>query len=381
MFGSNILEVAIGIIFVYILVSTICTAVREGIESRFKTRAAYLEQGIRQLLHDLDGNGLAAALYQHPLINGLFNGNYTPGKQTTDPDLLSKGGDLPSYIPAKNFAMALMDIAANGAPTNAGNSSAGAAVINLATIRNNVAAMDNLPVQRILLTAIDNAQGDLNKAQKNIEDWFNSGMDRVSGWYKRSTQWIIFWIALAVTVLLNVNTISIVKYLSQNDTARKLVVERASVISKDTTYRNKDYKTAKAELDGLKLPIGWDNGFESVEINPSAQASVWNTFLGPLLGLLLTAFAATLGAPFWFDLLNKVMVIRSTVKPHEKSGEEASRDPQKPQPQVVYINPTPQPTAGVITPGTNTTEPDGCEAVPTQLTNDEDLPASKGGMD
>src|SRR3954464_8499378 len=105
MFGSNILEVAIGIIFVYILVSTICTAVREGIESRFKTRAAYLEQGIRQLLHDLNGNGLAAALYQHPLINGLFNGVYIAGKQTSAPDLLSKGGDLPSYIPAKNFAM------------------------------------------------------------------------------------------------------------------------------------------------------------------------------------------------------------------------------------------------------------------------------------
>ncbi|MCO5947776.1 hypothetical protein [Mucilaginibacter flavidus] len=380
MFGSNILEVAIGIIFVYILVSTICTAVREGIESRFKTRAAYLEQGIRQLLHDLDGNGLAASLYQHPLINGLFNGSYVAGKQTTDPDLLSKGGDLPSYIPAKNFAMALMDIAANGAPTNANNSSAGAAVINLETMRNNVAAMDNLPVQRILLNAIDNAQGDLNKAQKNIEDWFNSGMDRVSGWYKRSTQWIIFWIALAVTVLLNVNTISIVKYLSQNDTARKIVVERASVISKDSTFKNKDYNSAKTELNDLKLPIGWDGSLAAAELNSKAPFGFWNGLLGPLLGWLLTAFAATLGAPFWFDMLNKVMIIRSTVKPHEKSGEEASRDPQKPQPQVVYINPAPQPTTGVIPAETNTTEPDGCEADPIQLTNDEDLPASKGGM-
>ncbi|MEP6613169.1 MAG: hypothetical protein ABJA76_14815 [Mucilaginibacter sp.] len=380
MFGSNILEIAIGIIFVYILVSTICTAVREGIESRCKTRAAYLEQGIRQLLHDLDGNGLAAALYQHPLVNGLFNGTYTAGTEKTDPKLLSKGGDLPSYIPAKNFAMALMDIATNGAPTNASNAMAGAPVINLQTMRNNIAAMNNLPVQRILLNAIDNAQGDLNKAQKNIEDWFNSGMDRVSGWYKRSTQWIIFWIALSVTVLLNVNTISIVKYLSQNDTARQLVVERASVISKDTTFKNKDYKSAKTELSDLKLPIGWDNGPASVEINPKAPSGVWNTFLGPLLGLLLTAFAATLGAPFWFDLLNKVMIIRSTVKPHEKSGEEASRDPQAPQPQIVYVNPAPQPAAGVITPDTDTTEPDGCEAISTQLTNDEDLPASKGGM-
>jgi hypothetical protein len=45
------------------------------------------------------------------------------------------------------------------------------------------------------------------------------------------------------------------------------------------------------------------------------------------LGWLLTAFAISLGAPFWFDSLNKLMVIRSTVKPREKSKEEGSKDP------------------------------------------------------
>jgi hypothetical protein len=35
-----------------------------------------------------------------------------------------------------------------------------------------------------------------------------------------------------------------------------------------------------------------------------------------------------MGAPFWFDLLNKIMVVRSTVKPKEKSPEEASEDRQ-----------------------------------------------------
>jgi hypothetical protein len=45
-----------------------------------------------------------------------------------------------------------------------------------------------------------------------------------------------------------------------------------------------------------------------------------------VLGWLITAFAITLGAPFWFDVLNKFMVVRSTVKPSEKSGDEASKD-------------------------------------------------------
>ena len=52
MFGSEILDVAVGVIFVFLLVSMICSAIREGLETVLKTRAAYLEQGIRELLRD-----------------------------------------------------------------------------------------------------------------------------------------------------------------------------------------------------------------------------------------------------------------------------------------------------------------------------------------
>ena len=43
------------------------------------------------------------------------------------------------------------------------------------------------------------------------------------------------------------------------------------------------------------------------------------------LGWLTTALAIMLGAPFWFDVLNKFMIVRSTVKPDEKSPAEASK--------------------------------------------------------
>jgi len=78
MFGSEILEVAIGIIFVYLLVSVICSAIREGIEAFLKTRSAYLEHGIRELLHDADGRGLAESFFRHPLIYGLYLDDYRP---------------------------------------------------------------------------------------------------------------------------------------------------------------------------------------------------------------------------------------------------------------------------------------------------------------
>ncbi len=68
MFGSWVLEVAIGLMFVFLLFSTICAAICECIETVTKTRAAYLERGLRELLHDKEGKGLAKAFHEHPLI-------------------------------------------------------------------------------------------------------------------------------------------------------------------------------------------------------------------------------------------------------------------------------------------------------------------------
>ena len=76
MFDSDILEVAIGLAMVFALVSTICTAVRELIESWLKTRASYLEYGIRQLLNDPQARGIARDVFDHPLVSGLYIGNF-----------------------------------------------------------------------------------------------------------------------------------------------------------------------------------------------------------------------------------------------------------------------------------------------------------------
>lgn len=380
MFGSNTLEVAIGIIFIFILVSTIVSALREGVEAWLKTRADYLEQGIRQLLNDPTGTGLAKSFYDHPLINGLYNSGYKPGKNSSKPAILAKGNNLPSYIPSKNFAVALLDIAAHGPDTSTSNNTGTLPVVSLASMRQNVAKIQNPAVQRVLLSAIDTSQGDMNKAQAYLETWYNGGMDRVSGWYKRSSQWIILWIALLVTLVLNVNTISIANYLIGNDSMRKAIVERAAVISKDTTYTNKNFSEANKQLDSLKLPIGWANGFSSAVLD-THKHSFWNYYAGPLIGWLLTALAACLGAPFWFDMLNKVMIIRSTIKPYEKSGADASKDGQAPDIQKMLFALQPQ-SSSSLNPNVNTghNEADGCGPATGNLTKDENLPQSEGGL-
>ncbi|MDB4882773.1 MAG: hypothetical protein JWL95_1539 [Gemmatimonadetes bacterium] len=354
MFGSQILEVAIGVILVFLLVSIICTAVREGIEGFLKTRAAFLEHGIRELLHDTGAVGVARSFYTHPLIYGLYAHRYEPPTSGGRPSSVARGRNLPTYIPSRNFALALMDIAARGPAGQVSVSDAASPVLSLASVRANLVNIENASVQRVLLTAIDTAQGDLDKAVANIAAWYDSAMDRVSGAYKRSTQKMLLVIGLVVAVVLNVDALTIANFLYRNDAARSAIVARAEAVARDSSFMHGDsthrYASARAALDSLRLPIGWvgatifspsvDTTFTTDSVGVTRRViaqrgwldhvgqSKWDYLLAPLLGWFITALAATLGAPFWFDLLNKMMVIRSTVKPHEKSPEESSEDRQ-----------------------------------------------------
>lgn len=348
MLGLEILDVAIGVIFVYVLVSILCTAIREGIEGLLKTRAAYLWLGVRELLHDPEVKGLANHFYRHPLIFSLFPHELPKDMTSMTTGLFAVGRGAPSYIPARNFAVALMDIAARGPVVMEGDlditATSSAPVVSLENIRANVANIGNSYVQRVLLNAVDSAQGDLNRAQANIEAWYNSAMDRVSGWYKRTTQLWLFLIGLFVAVTMNINTLTIVDYLYTHPAARAAIVKEAEALleeKKKDPQKEWEYKAAKDRLQRLELPVGWDET-RFATCSELRNPEMWGTYVVvPLFGWLLTAIAAMLGAPFWFDVLNKVMVIRATVKPHEKSQEEGSEDRQAKTPVI----PAPVPPA------------------------------------
>ncbi len=373
MFGSKILDVAIGIIFLYILISILCSAVREGLEAWLKTRAAYLEHGIRELLHDKPATGLAQSLFNHPLVFGLFSGAYKASDATKPFGNFASSENLPSYIPAKNFALALMDMAARGPKTDEANLDKRAPAVSLDNIRSNISKLDNAPVERALLTLIDSAQGDLNLAQAKIESWFDSAMEQVSGQYKRATHLILFLIALTVAVGLNINTITIADYLYRNDAERAVLVAKATEAAKKDPAST-SYDEAKKEIKEMKLPIGWTAGWQGLNGESPRWSGAWfSTWSAQLFGWLLTAFAATLGAPFWFDVLNKVVALRSAVKPQEKGREDENRPPSA-------VTPQPQPGTSAAPPLGDENKTDGCDVAITDVTPDEDLPAAEGGV-
>ncbi len=381
MFNSGILDVAIGLIFVYLLLSLVCTAVNEIIEARLKKRAVDLQHGIWELLQG--DEQLVQKLYNHPLVFSLFAGSYV-----SKADAYAKkkwfvtGENLPSYIPSRNFALALMDILLPPESTTRGMSGTAGTTVSrpvalaltgtgdavaspappagpgpLQPLRDAVSSLKNEAVRGALLPLIDAAGDDASKARENIEGWFDSTMDRVSGWYKRRVHKFILLIGLAVAVLTNADTITIGSSLSRDVALRNALVAAAGEYAKaprspasslpapapfdkakdpvckddgespDCLACEKDLNSPEcraarnlAQLGQLGLPIGWDSS------DPRTVPRDGGGWLTKLLGLLITAAAISLGAPFWFDMLNKVMVIRSTVKPREKSPDEPAVD-------------------------------------------------------
>lgn len=372
MFGSEILEVAVGLALLFLIVSLICTAAREGLEAIMRTRAMDLERGIRELLDDPDGSRLAKTLFDHPMIYALFGGKYDPDNLRQTVTLTGEGErfhmrflkrrNLPSYIPAGHFAAAIIDIVARGPSTpppypvpDAQPPVPLGTALSVDALRSAAASFPNEKIKRAMLSAIDFAEGDLAKVKVNLENWFNGTMDRASGWYKRRTQVILFFMGLFAAAALNIDAIEITKRLYHDDPLREAVVaqaERVAEAGKDAAgnplfLQGKDLPELREELDSIGYPIGWWNWWPDPQsrpddcIKPVECKRTLPTAIKLQIGLgwFITALAAMLGAPFWFDLLNKFMVIRSTVKPHEKSPEEGSEDRQ---PAVQFAAQPPQ---------------------------------------
>jgi hypothetical protein len=86
-------------------------------------------------------------------------------------------------------------------------------------------------------------------------------------------------------------------------------------------------KKYSKSLESLKLPIGWEADLATVKGDTCAMyVAAVKTIPNHLIGWIITAAAVSMGAPFWFDTLNRIMVVRSTIKPHEKSAEEAPKE-------------------------------------------------------
>lgn len=275
MFNSTVLEVAIGMSFCFASVSLLASAINEAIASLLRLRARALLGGIKQLLNDPAFEGLARELYNHALVNPR-----DAGQARSERDLRH----LPSYIPSRGFALALIETL-QGASGEA------------AALRARLDTVSDPQLKRLLLGMYQRAAGDIASLQQAIADWFDAGMERVSGAYKRRTQAISFGVALLVAALFNIDALQLF---------RSLWVHPALVAAlplADTPTRMSDAIQALNQL-----PIGW----QSVPGTLTAWALT-------ICGWLVTASSALFGAPFWFDLLQRLTRLRGTGRAQESA--------------------------------------------------------------
>jgi hypothetical protein len=428
MFGLEILDVVIGLMFVYLLLSLLATAINEYVSALLNMRGKELARGLGRLLDNLDdkiaeakafeGLGprtapaaspptLTERFYSHRLIRPLAT------RRGWIFRAFSKEPRLPSYIPARTFAMALLDVLGYTDPDAADpvsppGGAQGTALVAIMKILKRESPLDvselsgllstaNLPepVQVRLLEAFTGSQNRLQHLHDGVEVWFNNAMDRVSGAYKRNVQGWLFLIGLLISASSNADTIDMWRRLSTNDELARAMAARAvnslpsleprvrraenpppsasvpatpanpaasgatgtadgvtdSAAVDDTVAGDslpapalpapltqptpvaataatttpqtpadsawRDYEIARAELDSMELKLGWTRedalkaGLLTSRLTPDLFPFDRGGFWAKLVGLLLTAMAISLGAPFWFDLLNKVVSIRS----------------------------------------------------------------------
>ncbi len=384
-----ILEVAIGMVFVWLVLSVAAMQIQEWIGSIFAWRANFLKKGIRNML---GSDQLVNQFYNHPLILSLSEPGKNPGQYRP-----------PSYIPANKFSSVMMDIF-----TRAGRDSGedmpvtlsrGEVTANIQSIKQENPGFGKI-VDHLFLHITDetmSVEQALAQASANMEIWFNDGMDRVVGWYKRHNSIWSFGIALILALVLNVDSLQIANKLWAEPTLRQVVAAQASATPNATAGVSSPLQVPKY-LDTLSIPIGWVTepvtdyktcgffvgqstppGF--VSLDQSSGQNQCNVFvnlpamnnlggwLSKLIGILITAAAGAQGSPFWFDILKKLVNIRgsggttTTAAPAFASAPTPAPVPA-PAPAVTAV-PAPAPVAAVPaptpapTPARTTDEPVG----------------------
>jgi hypothetical protein len=311
-FTLTAIDVAIGLIFVYLLMALICSVLQEFIANLTSWRGRHLRNSIQSMLNDPSLTGLAHRLYRHPRIATLT----FPGK-------------LPSYIPSKAFAAALVDIVSED---------------------NNLRAVPDGPLAPFLREAA----GEAEKLKVELANWFDDSMDCFGGWYKRNVQLVLFALALLLAALLNVNSLEIARVLWTQPVLRDAIVQSADKFSRqDDSAKDqplvRPIADLQQQLDGLHLPIGWEmNQLEclfgvtsrftaaiapqppaptvsSLCQTPQGQSGnqTWQ-WLVLIAGWLVTALAASFGSQFWFQALGNALKLRAAgEKPPKASADDS----------------------------------------------------------
>lgn len=233
--------------------------------------------------------------------------------------LWSQCRSLPSYISARSFAEAVIDLVV---PDAAGSTT-------MKAIQHGVAMLpEMIPLKSSLQALGKNAEDDVSRFRNAVEDWYDDHMDRVSGWYKRSVAKFTLVVGAILIVLLNINAFTIGHTLyTESTVSTALSTVGAKGTNCPASQTRQDCLTAlQADLSAAAtagLPVGWgivrDCRAAGVRCNWLDQRGIFSRhgssgwqFVLVLMGFLVIVIAIVPGARFWFDLLGRLGSLRAT---------------------------------------------------------------------
>ena len=310
MLDSPIIDIAIGLSFLYFLLGLITSSLNELIQTKLKSRSRILRDAILNFL-DKDWDEIGKNIVESPYVRSLQK---NPEK-------------FPSYIPSSSFAQSIVDVikGVDDLPNT------------VPEIRKQI---KNNPVikgdaQIWLLGLLDQSYNKLQDFYPKLEDAYNDAMDRVAGWYGRKAKRTILILGIITSILLNIDTIHITQSLWKNKEAAKafsaivansmervnksedgfqITDEEGNVMYSMQNEQDKNIGILTAKISSLPIPLGWT----STSLDFFSEPKWILGLLTKLAGWGITAMAIFLGAPFWFDLLSKIINLRgSGNKPKE----------------------------------------------------------------
>ena len=266
MFNSTLLEVFIGLAFIYLLLSLVLASVNEMITAFFKIRNGVLERAISGMLND---DSLVDCFYNHPLIRGMSRSNSKAKivrfvtwvmrskfarkigivwifEKLHAPQYarrLAQG--RPSYLASKTFALIFADMLSS----------------EYAVVKKKFVLEAEL--DRNLHKELKNQFADFTLKVKGegraeglaeIAEWYDDQMERVSGWYKRYTQKILLLVAFVTTIFLNADTLMIANILWNDSMVREAVVAEAEATVKNAAANDGDISASVTTMEDIDDP-------------------------------------------------------------------------------------------------------------------------------
>lgn len=318
----GMLQVVTGLIFVLLLLSLFATTVMELLASALSLRGKNLEKALENMLTTHDNKKTVTDKSGTVVPDANIPAGYddTVLKEFKENPLYKqlsfkygKKRNAPSYVSSESFRSILMAIILKGKNFDWDN------------VKGQINDISNQELRDVLLQFANESEGDINSFKTKVSSWYNNVMDRASGWYKRSTQKILVVVGLAIAVIFNADTLAIYERLESDPAALQEVVQLADsfVASNDSLTINRidpqfqeSYDQLKDilnnQISNIKSPLGL--GWKNVNLSKLTPYD----WLTKILGYIVTALAISLGAPFWFDLLRKIVNLRqSGSKPSE----------------------------------------------------------------